>query len=618
MKVKRELEEDLKRTVKLFKKIALVLKPPPKLTIDTWADMYRVLSTKSSAIPGKWKTDRVPFQREVMRAISDKNTEKVVMMYGAQLSKTEILMNTVGYFMDYEPSPIMFLMPTKDMAADFSTTRLNDMIQSTPQLRSKVIESADARDTKRQKEFSGGYIVLTGSNSASELASRPIRVLLADEIDRFPRSAKKDGDPLNLAIERVKTWPNSKIVLTSTPTIKGGSRIELEYENSSKDEYYIPCPKCGEMQTLKWGNIVFEDVSHKCEKCMETSTEYEWKRNLIKGEWRSTNPDVEPHISRGFHVSELYSPFTKWASMIRKFRAAKGDEQLMKVFVNTALGECWEEKVERFDFEKIQARAEDYGEYINEEDGTINDIEIPDKVTVLTAGVDVQDDRLEVEIVGWGPGEESWGIYYRVIMGNPALPYVWNTLDEFLMRDFEYQNGEKIRVACTCIDTGGHHTDDVYRYVKAREQLNIFGIKGSGEAGRPLISRPSKNNKGGISLFVLGVNTGKDSIMSNLKVEKPGEKYMHYPNDPKRGYDEVYFKGLTSEIKIVTFSKGQAKIEWKTIGDKRNEPLDIRNYAQAALRIANPNLNIRYSTDVLNNFRTQQRNSGRRIIRSGI
>ena len=230
--MKRELEEDLKRTVKLFKKIALVLKPPPKLTIDTWADMYRVLSTKSSAIPGKWKTDRVPFQREVMRAISDKNTEKVVMMYGAQLSKTEILMNTVGYFMDYEPSPIMFLMPTKDMAADFSTTRLNDMIQSTPQLRNKIIESADARDTKRQKEFSGGYIVLTGTNSASELASRSIRVLLADEIDRFPRSAKKEGDPLNLAIERVKTWPNSKIVLTSTPTIKGGSRIELEYELS--------------------------------------------------------------------------------------------------------------------------------------------------------------------------------------------------------------------------------------------------------------------------------------------------------------------------------------------------------------------------------------------------
>ena len=203
-------------------------------------------------------------------------------------------------------------------------------------------------------------------------------------------------------------------------------------------------------------------------------------------------------------------------------------------------------------------------------------------------------------------------------MGNSALPYVWNELDQILMKDYSYQNGEKIRVACTYIDTGGHHTDDVYRYVKAREQLNIFGIKRNGEAGRPLISRPSKNNKGGISLFVLGVNTGKDTIMSNLKVKEPGAKYMHFPNNPKRGYDEVYFKGLTSEIKVVTFSKGQVKIEWKTIGDKRNEPLDIRNYAQAALRIANPDLNIRYSTDVLNNLRTRQKNNRRRIIRSEI
>ena len=616
--MKKESVADLKRANDLFKKIFSVLKPPPKLTIDTWADKYRILSTKTSSEPGRWNTDRVPFQREVMRAISDKRTEKVVMMYGAQLSKTEILMNTFGFYADYDPAPIMFLMPTKDMAQDFSSTRLNDMILSTPQLRNKIIESDNSRDTKRQKEFAGGYIVLTGSNSAAELSSRPIRILLADEIDRFPSNVKGEGDPLNLAIERTKTFWNKKIVLTSTPTIKGGSRVELEYENSTKEEYYVPCPKCGEMQTLKWRNIMFEDVTHKCEKCLETSSEYEWKRNLIKGEWRAHNSEVDRFQVRGFHISELYSPFSKWSSIINKFKVAKGDEQLMKVFVNTALGECWEEKVERFNFEEIQARAEDYGEYLNHEDGTYEEVEIPDRVNVLTAGIDVQDNRLEVEIVGWAKGEESWGIYYKVIMGNPALPYVWNELDQVLMKDYSYQNGEKIRVACACVDTGGHHTDDVYRYVKAREQLNIFGIKGSGEAGRPLISRPSKNNKGGISLFVLGVNTGKDTIMSNLKVKEPGAKYMHYPNNPKRGYDEVYFKGLTSEIKVVTFSKGQAKIEWKTVGDKRNEPLDIRNYAQAALRIANPDLDIRYSTDLLNGLRTQRVSRKRKILSKGI
>ncbi|WP_315345043.1 phage terminase large subunit family protein [Leptotrichia wadei] len=616
--MKKESVADLKRANDLFKKIFSVLKPPPKLTIDTWSDKYRILSTKTSSEPGRWNTDRVPFQREVMRAISDKRTEKVVMMYGAQLSKTEILMNTFGFYADYDPAPIMFLMPTKDMAQDFSSTRLNDMILSTPQLRNKIIESDNSRDTKRQKEFAGGYIVLTGSNSAAELSSRPIRILLADEIDRFPSNVKGEGDPLNLAIERTKTFWNKKIVLTSTPTIKGGSRVELEYENSTKEEYYVPCPKCGEMQTLKWRNIMFEDVTHKCEKCLETSSEYEWKRNLIKGEWRAHNSEVDRFQVRGFHISELYSPFSKWDSIINKFKAAKGDEQLMKVFVNTALGECWEEKVERFNFEEIHARAEDYGEYLNHEDGTYEEVEIPERVNVLTAGVDVQDNRLEVEIVGWAKGEESWGIYYKVIMGNPALPYVWNELDQVLMKDYSYQNGEKIRVACACVDTGGHHTDDVYRYVKAKEQLNIFGIKGSGETGRPLISRPSKNNKGGISLFVLGVNTGKDTIMSNLKVKEPGAKYMHYPNNPKRGYDEVYFKGLTSEIKVVTFSKGQAKIEWKTVGDKRNEPLDIRNYAQAALRIANPDLDIRYSTDLLNGLRTQRVSRKRKILSKGI
>lgn len=398
--MKKESVADLKRANDLFKKIFSVLKPPPKLTIDTWSDKYRILSTKTSSEPGRWNTDRVPFQREVMRAISDKRTEKVVMMYGAQLSKTEILMNTFGFYADYDPAPIMFLMPTKDMAQDFSSTRLNDMILSTPQLRNKIIESDNSRDTKRQKEFAGGYIVLTGSNSAAELSSRPIRILLADEIDRFPSNVKGEGDPLNLAIERTKTFWNKKIVLTSTPTIKGGSRVELEYENSTKEEYYVPCPKCGEMQMLKWRNIMFEDVTHKCEKCLETSSEYEWKRNLIKGEWRAHNSEVDRFQVRGFHISELYSPFSKWSSIINKFKAAKGDEQLMKVFVNTALGECWEEKVERFNFEEIQARAEDYGEYLNHEDGTYEEVEIPDKVNVLTAGVDVQDNRLEVEIVG--------------------------------------------------------------------------------------------------------------------------------------------------------------------------------------------------------------------------
>ena len=579
-------KEAEKKVNRLFKDISSVLKPPPKLTIDTWADTYRMLSTKTSSEPGRWRTDRVPFQREVMRAISDKKTVKIVMMYGAQLSKTEILMNTFGFYADYDPAPIMFLMPTKDMAQDFSSTRLNDMIMSTPQLKSKIIENDNARDTKRQKEFAGGYIVLTGSNSAAELASRPIRILLADEIDRFPGDVKGEGDPLNLAIERTKTFWNKKIVLTSTPTVKGQSRIEQEYENSTREEFYIPCPKCGSLERLEWKNIVFEDMTHKCNACLERSTEHEWKKNMVHGEWIAGNEKIDPYLVRGFHISELYSPFSKWSGIIKKFKESKGDVQLMKVFTNTALGETWEEKFDKIDFIDLEKRRENY------------DCEIPERVSVLTAGVDVQDDRLEVEVVGWGVEEESWGIYYKVIMGSPAEQYVWDRLDEILDKEYSYKNGEKIKILCACIDTGGHFTQEVYQYIKPREIKRVFGIKGRGGEGVSYLSKPRKTDRVGISLFTIGVNTGKETILSRLKIDIEGARYMHYPSNEERGYDETYFKGLTAEVKVTVFDKGVRKTVWKTVGTKRNEPLDIRNYAYAALKIANPNLNKKYGYEV--------------------
>ena len=583
------MSESVKRVEKLFKKIVTVLKPPPKLSIDSWADSYRILSSKTSAEPGKWNTNRVPFQREVMKAISDKRTTKVVMMYGEQLSKTEILLNTFGFYADYDPSPIMFLMPTQKIAEDFSSTRLNDMILSTPQLKNKIIEHIDSRDTKTQKEFAGGYIVLTGSNSATELSSRPIRILLADEIDRFPSDVKGEGDPLNLAIERTKTFWNKKIVLTSTPTVKGESRIESEYLKSTMEEYYIPCPKCGVLQKLEWKNIVFENITHKCESCLECSSEHEWKKNLQHGEWLVGNEEVDEYDVRGFHISELYSPFSTWKNIISKFLQSKGDVQLMKVFTNTALGECWEEKTDRLDFLDISKRKEIY------------DCEIPSGVSALTAGVDVQDDRLEIEVVGWGEQEESWGIYYKQFIGSPAEDFVWEQLDRFLDTEFEYATGDKIKILCTCIDTGGHYTDEVYRFVKPREFKRIYGVKGIGGDGKILVDRPSRTNKGGIALFILGVNTGKETILSRLKINDIGPKYMHYPSEIEKGYNETYFKGLTSEVKTTVWHKGVKKTEWKVMGTKRNEPLDLRNYAYAALKIANPDLTRKYTSDIINN-----------------
>ena len=535
-----------------------------------------------------------------MKAISDKRTEKVVMMYGAQLSKTEILLNTFGYYADYDPAPIMFLLPTQTLAEDFSSTRLTDMIQSTPQLKDKIMTD-EGRNTKLQKEFPGGYIKLTGSNSATELSSRPIRVLLADEIDRFVTDVENEGDPLNLAIERTKTFWNKKIVVTSTPTVKGESRIELEYEKSTKEEYYVPCPKCGALQKIEWKNIIFEPLGHKCESCLEISSEYEWKKNMKDGCWQSEK-EIKDYTVRGFHISELYSPFSKWKDIIKKFKEAKGNVQLMKVFTNTCLGETWEEKVEKINFLDVAERKEAYI------------AEIPDEVHVLTCGVDVQDDRLEVEVDGWGENEESWAIYYKQFIGSPAQPDVWEQLDRFLDREFTYENGEKIKILCTCIDTGGHYTQETYEFIKPREIKRIFGIKGKGGDGIAFISRPSRTNRMQISLFTIGVNTGKETIMARLKLKKGAAGYMHFPSDPERGFDDAYFKGLTSEVKRTVWEKGRKKTIWKVVGTKRNEPLDLKNYNLAALKIANPDLNKKYTTDTIK----VKRKKKRRIISGGI
>lgn len=592
----------LRKTIDLFAGIFQTLKPPPKLTIDTWADLCRILSSKTSAEPGRWKTDRVPFQREVMKAISDKKTYKIVMMYGAQLSKTEILLNVFGYYADYDPAPIMYLLPTKDLAEDFSSTRLDDMIQSTPQLKNKILNKVDGRDTKLQKEFVGGYITLVGSNSAAELSSRPLRILLADEVDRFKSDVGGEGDPLNLAIERTKTFWNKKIVITSTPTIKGESRVEKEYENSTKEEFYIPCPKCGSFQKLEWRNIIFEPVGHKCSDCLEISSEHEWKKNMIHGIWQPQE-EVEDWSVRGFHISELYSPFSTWPEIIKKFKAAKGNMQMMKVFTNTCLGQTWEEKVEKIDFLDVSKRKEEYM------------AEIPDQVQVLTAGVDVQDDRLEIEVVGWGLGEESWGIYYKQFIGSPGQNDVWEQLDRFLETEFEYADGEKIRILCTCIDTGGHYTQEAYQYIKPREFRRVFGIKGKGGDGVAFVSKPSRTNRMQISLFTLGVNTGKETILARLKIEEPGSMYMHFPNNADRGYDEAYFKGLTSEVKTTVWEKGVKKTIWKVVGTKRNEPLDLRNYAYAALKIANPNLSKKYTVEAT---KKTTKVSKRRVLSKGV
>lgn len=580
-------------TKTLFRKILYCLKPPPDLRLSEWADNYRRLSSEASAEPGRWKTSKAPYQKEIMDAITDITIKKVVVMSAAQVGKTDaMILNPIGYYIHYEPSPIMVLQPTIQMAEAFSKDRLSPMLRDTPVLTDRVNDkSRNSGNTILQKIFPGGHVTMVGANSPSSLASRPIRVLLADEIDRYPATAGSEGDPLFLAGKRLTTFWNRKEVDVSTPTIKGLSRIEVEYQNSSRGEWNTPCPCCGELQPLKWANVVYDksdlsEIKYVCEKCGTLSSEVEWKEHFSEGKFIHENPE---NPVKGFHLNTLASTLATWREVVEKFITAneemkKGNIELMKVWVNTELGETWEEDGEQVEEEDLLKRRERYN------------CEIPEEVIYLTAGVDTQDDRFEIEVVGWGPEYESWGIKYAVLYGDNSdlgKP-VWKDLDTFLSQTFTKADGTKLKIICTCIDSGGHRSNQVYKFCKERFNRKVFAIKGSNDSAAAYIQKPTKNNREQAYLFTLGVDTGKSLLLQRLKVEEEGPGYCHFPKDEKgkpyspRGYDNTYFKGLTAEKQVLTYKKGRPIFEWRLrdLGQhKRNEALDCRNYATAAIEI---------------------------------
>ena len=336
-------------TAALFEKILRCLKPTENITLAEWADKYRRLPLEASAEPGRWQTSRTPYLRKIMECISDPNVREVVMMTCVQVGKSEILLNAMGYYTHIEPSPILIVQPTVDTGKKFSKERIAPTIRDTPVLRSIIgsDKSRDARNTVMQKLFPGGYIAIVGANSPAGLASRPIKILLADEIDRWPESAKKEGDPLTIVEKRTTTYPyNKKILKVSTPTIGGVSRIEHEYNQGTMEVWKLPCPGCGDYQELRWENIYFlrdkegtldlsrQDVLCECEACGDRFNEIKWKYG--QGEWFPANPDSQ---IKSFHLSAFVSPWISWADIVEEFLSSKGDTEMMKVWTNTMLGE---------------------------------------------------------------------------------------------------------------------------------------------------------------------------------------------------------------------------------------------------------------------------------------
>jgi phage terminase large subunit GpA-like protein len=572
------------------------LRPPRRLDPAEWADTHRYLSSVAAAEPGRWRTTRTPYLREIMNRFDpyDK-TEEVIFMKGAQIGASETAFNVLGYFVDMDPCPIMYVMPTESTAKRNSKMRLDPMIEASPTLKSKIadVKSRDKGNTILQKDFPGGTLILAGANSASGLRSVPVRVLLLDEVDAFPQDLDGEGSPVDLAKARTRTFANKKIFQLSTPTMEATSRIALEFSQTDQRFYFVPCPHCGHTQRLNWDRVKFNkaddpvtDATYQCEGCEEHIEERYKPGMLARGVWTAT-ADVDQHTRKvGYHLSSLYSPlgWYSWSDAANDFLKAKrkNDQNGLKVFVNTVLGETWKEKIIVPEYDRLFERR-----------GGYRSGEVPPGVAILTAGVDVQDDRLELEVVGWGEGLRSWSIDYRVLPGKTSEAQVWADLREVLNETFARTDGARLGIYRAAIDSG-YNTNHVYKFCRSVGATRAVPIKGQSGSTQSTMLRPPQSvsitadgkRTGTTMLWNIGVDILKTEIYGalNLALGPDGDEpamYCRFPSD----YDISYFKMLTAERLVARKNpRGFTAYSWEK-QQERNEALDCRAYARAAAAI---------------------------------
>lgn len=555
------------------------------LTVSEWADDKRVLSSKASAEPGRWRTNRTPYLREPMDQLSTCSTAmQIVMMFAAQLGKTETGNNFTGYVIDYAPGPMLMVQPTVEMGKRVSKQRIDPMIDESPCLREKIppARARDSGNTVLQKDYPGGTLMIAGANSAAGLRSMPIKYLFLDEVDAYPGDVEGEGDPVNLAIARTRTFRNRKILMTSTPTLANQSRIETEFEKSDQRHFHVPCPHCDHKQILKFANLKWEKekpetAQYQCESCDELIAEKHKTWMLEQGEWVATHPD---RLIKGYHLSALYSPvgLFSWEDIVTLFEKSKGNPDELRVFVNTVLAETWNEKGEAPDFEKIYRRREEYPLDF-----------VPDDGLLITAGVDVQRNRIEVELVAWGRNMRSWSIGYRVYKGDTSQKEVWEKFWPILNEKFSHSKGGKLKIRQLAIDSSDQ-TQIVYTQVRAQNDDRVIAIKGSDALIVPVnppkdvdINIDGKRIFRGTQLWTVGVSLLKTELYGWLRQEPPLEAddpypygYCHFPQ-----YDLEHFKRLTAESRRKKTVNGRTKYMWVPHYE-RNEQLDCRVYARAA------------------------------------
>lgn len=545
------------------------------MKISEWADKHRHLSPESAAEPGQWRTSRNEPMRQVMDACCDPLTHTVVVMSSAQVGKTETINNIIGYYIDYDPSPMLIVHPTVDMGKAWSKDRLAPMCRDTPRLKGKIKDRkrvGETESTVLQKIFPGGHATITGANSPASLASRPIRNVFGDEVDRYQKSAGQEGDPVDLARKRTTTFWNAKHIWTSTPTIKGESRIEALFEESDQRYWMVPCPDCGMDQRLTWEFVKWpegrpDEAAYQCRYCGTLWEDARRWKAVRDGYWQPTD---EFRGSAGFHLSEIYSPWVPLGKMVRNFLAARRSVETLKTWVNTALGETWESAGERVDPHSLMERLESWP------DGA------PLGVLVITIGVDVQADRLEIERVGWGTDEESWSLDHLVLRGDPNDPELWRQLRAYIETPTTREDGRQLYPRTTCIDSGGHHTQTVYKFARLNKHKRVFAIKGFEHL--PTVwptGTDAKKLKGKrTQVTPVGVSAAKDALFTMMKLEDPGPGYCHFP----KGRPLAWFQQLTAERVETKFVKGFERRFYVLPEGMRNEALDCRVYAYAALQ----------------------------------
>lgn len=556
--------------------LAGAIRPKPIRSVSEWADAHRVLTSKGSGEPGQWRTSRTPYLAEIMDTLSAHHpAQRIVMRFAAQLGKTEASLNWLGYIIDHAPGPVLVVLPTLEVRKRWVRQRLDPLRRETPAIRA-ILGDKRSRDTTQSEElfeFPGGLCVIGGANSPASLASMPIRYVVCDEVDRFPWEAGVEGDPLGLIDERTKTFPRRKVLLVSTPTIAGLSRIDDEYEASDQRRYHVPCPHCGEHQPLTWKNAADEPslvhhaatgrTTYRCAHCSEEIDEHHKSDMLARGLWRPAHPE---RPVRGYALNGLYSPiglgFT-WTEIWQKWQEAHGDTARLKRFTNTTLGECWQEEGDSLDPLHLLARLEDYP------------AQLP--LAVRCAGIDVQKDRLEATIVDIGEGEQLWAQEHLILPGDTALPDVWRDLSEQL-------TGYGVQAAG--VDTGYNPSSGYDFCDHHRWSLPIKGVTG---VHRPIVEderqrrqRLRHQRRRGIAVYLVGVDQAKSLIYARCRLKDPGPGYLHWPASPS--FDDEYFAQLAAE-KLITKVRGtRAYAEWvKT--RSRNEALDCLIYALAAYRI---------------------------------